>query len=817
MRITSSMYYKNIYGDSNSKLSKNLFDVNKQIASGLQIQYAKDDVRVFTETMRLDNEIATISQVTKSVSSGYKVSTQTDSVLNEFQTTMNRAKSLLIQASNASQSDTSMDAIASELRGIESHIMNLSNTSINGKYLFSGSSTDVKPIDENGVYKGNDKALNAFAGNGISQQYNLPGSNLFLGEESLVPKEITSNVPQYSLSSKYPLFSDPTNTKEAIIIKPSDSISDLMGGIADNTSSASHFYLSGVKSDGNSFSKHISMGGSNKVSDLLTQIGNAYGNTASMDVVNVTMNNYGEIVIEDKLKGSSKLDFHLVGAVDYDATTTVDAANIEDGIYGASAGNINNLKYGETDFDKIITNNSDAPNQTLYVKKFIQSPFDEVTPYTNVAFRTAAYNMDREVAAGDSLSITLDDGSGTTTTYTQAFDTDAKTTYEALKTQVEADGDFKVIIDGNNLSFDLTAQGLENSAFIDTDLDNDDGSGNGAVTITRVDVGGTVVSDIESMLYDRVQFKKEGVSVVSNISQIITETNAFATASTKLSEVADLSSGTVGSLDSEQLILSGKTINGNNYNVTIDLSSSGSTFSPDGGVTNYNIYDTSTPRAAVAADKMTYRQFMDVINMVVTENLPASVNSSNNYDSAVINSNGFGDTFLTQDGKISFEDQSASTTKATLAIYDANAGNFTNDASIMSFQANNALTIRDAKTDFFSTFDEIITSVENHEIYPDNESGDMRNVGIENAIAMIDDLQDHIGRSHSLVGAQSNALQSSLQRAEILEISTMTLRSDTIDTDLAEASLTLTQLQLNYQAMLSTVGKVSQLSLVNYL
>jgi flagellar hook-associated protein 3 FlgL len=45
----------------------------------------------------------------------------------------------------------------------------------------------------------------------------------------------------------------------------------------------------------------------------------------------------------------------------------------------------------------------------------------------------------------------------------------------------------------------------------------------------------------------------------------------------------------------------------------------------------------------------------------------------------------------------------------------------------------------------------------------------------------------------------------------------MTLRSSTVDTDLAEASLKLAQLDLNYQAMLSTVAKVSKLSLVNYL
>ena len=167
---------------------------------------------------------------------------------------------------------------------------------------------------------------------------------------------------------------------------------------------------------------------------------------------------------------------------------------------------------------------------------------------------------------------------------------------------------------------------------------------------------------------------------------------------------------------------------------------------------------------------------------------------------------------------------------ATISLYDSNSGDFsdnydsdgdgtndTNLASVMSFNSNNALTIRDPKTDFFKTIDDIITSVENHILYPDDTEGDGRSIGIENAITMMDDLQDHVFRSHSLVGANSNALTASLERTSILEISTKTLRSSVIDTDLAEASLELTQLTLNYEAMFSTVGRISQLSLVNYL
>jgi flagellar hook-associated protein 3 FlgL len=44
-------------------LSKDLFDVNKQIASGLKIEYAHEDVGVFSQTMRLDNELTALNLV----------------------------------------------------------------------------------------------------------------------------------------------------------------------------------------------------------------------------------------------------------------------------------------------------------------------------------------------------------------------------------------------------------------------------------------------------------------------------------------------------------------------------------------------------------------------------------------------------------------------------------------------------------------------------------------------------------------------------------------------------------------------------------
>jgi flagellar hook-associated protein 3 FlgL len=693
MRVTSSMYYDSLYGNNNLKLNKELFDVNKQIASGLKIQYASDDVTTFTETMRLDNEITTLGQIKKSTESGYKVSDQSDVVLNEFTGSMNRMRTLLLQAANGTNDSTSLDAIAKELRGIEEGFKNLANTSINGQYLFSGSAVDVRPISDDGTYNGNDVAMNAFLGSRNQQQYNITGAELFLGEEKLVNREVTSNVLNSNLLGGDVLTSD-------------SPLRDLMGD-KNGAVNTDYFYIRGIRTDGTAFNQALSFNDTtDTVQDLLDSIENLYGS----NLVNVSLNGSGQIVVEDKQKGSSKLDFHMVGAVDYSGGGAADIG---------VGGDIASLDTAGA--------NIYPPAGDLYVKEFIKSGFTS-----------------------------------------------------------------------------------------------------------------SAVTNIEGLAYDRTEFSKTTSTLTSNVSQVLKKShivtdgivtfdaitpdreNSFAKSSTLLSEVFDLSQGTADTLNGTQLKLVGKDLNNADYDITINLNSAGSTFTrtlPLPAGTSFDIYNMDTTRAPVDADKMTYQQLMDVVNMAITGSIPAATFAdANAYDAAIKSSDLLGATTLTFDGKIEFSSKTPGITAATISIYDANSGSFTSgEASVATFNTNNALTIRDPKTDFFKTINEIVTAVEEHKLNPDSSSGNMRNVGIENAIAMIDDLQDHVFRTQSVAGAHSNTLNNALNRTELLEVSTMSLRSSVIDTDLAESSLRLTQLTLNYEAMLSTVGRVSKLSLVNYL
>lgn len=629
MRVTSNSYYRDISANNN-KLAEKLFDVNKQISSGQKIQYAYEGTSTFVDTLRLDNEITTLEQVKKSTQSGYKFSTQSDNILSEMTDALDTFKVKLIQASNAANSDTSLDAIAKELRGVQEHLINLSNTSLNGQYLFSGSAVKVKPINADGTYNGNDQVMNAFLGSNVEKQYNIAGSDLFLGEESKIKRSVTTNISMNVSPGITPVIG--TNT-----------LGDVTG-----TTNDQNFYVRGTNSDGSSFKNMFTLTSATSIDNFLQSVENQF----TPNSVDVSLNDAGQIVITDRQSGSSKLDFHIVAGDDAVPPTDVDA----------------------------------------------------ITP--SISFMKSGLNAN------------------------------------------------------------------------------------------------SVATGAESTIYDRTFFQHDGSNITSNVAQVSKVDNAFATDATKLADVFSSLTST--------LHVEGKRLDGTTFNIDVDFGSPAAV----SGDYAYNVAD-GAGNDTDGAD-MTYRQLMDVVNMAINNETPADNDAG--YRTALTNANYNSEINLSYDGKLTFRDYNNNPTQADISIYDANSDDFSNtNGAIATFNTNNALTVRDAKTDFFSRIDEMIVAVEDKKLYADGNQGDQRNVGIENSIQLLDDVHDHLIRQHTQVGANSNALTNAVERTDLLLISTQTLRSEVIDTDLAEASLQLQQLTVNYQAMLSTVGRVSQLSLVNYL
>ncbi len=321
MRVTQNSFYNTFVADQQS-IKEELDRVNRQLSSGLKIKYGYEDPRIFSDTLRLDYEETTLTQAIDVSTDAQNFARNTDSVMFQFTDSLSRFKTLAIQAANGANDDSNYFAISNEMKSLKEHMINLSNTSINGRYLFSGTALDVKPLDDNGRYHGNGESITAVVGAGVEIPYNIPGEELFLGEDSNYARKVTSNIPMRDLQNDEP-------------VSLSSKVSDFTGKNDDYT-----FFLRGRNGDGTTFESSFTLGPDQSVEELLNQIESYY----TPNSVDVTLEN-GFIQVTDRQNGRSMLDFHLYAQNDTDGSTV---SFVESGFDGSDA-----TAYDNTDFEKI--------------------------------------------------------------------------------------------------------------------------------------------------------------------------------------------------------------------------------------------------------------------------------------------------------------------------------------------------------------------------------------------------------------------------------------------------------------------------------
>ena len=289
MRVTQFNYYNRFTNDQQG-IKQQLEKLSRQISSGKKIKNGFEDPQIFADTLRLDYEETTLTQAIDVSKDAQNFANNTDSVMFQFTDGLTRFKTLLIQAANGTNAESNYYAISNELKSLKEHFINLGNSSINGRFLFSGNKLDVKPLDDAGNYYGNGEEIKAVVGAGVEVPYNIPGEELFFGEDNNVNRTVTTNVA--------------LTTQDSEPVGPETTIQEITGN-----SNAVTVTIQGRKSAGDYFSTDLSLNANDSVQDLLDAIKNAYGS----DAVDVQLVN-GYIQLKDKLEGRSLLDFHISGS-----------------------------------------------------------------------------------------------------------------------------------------------------------------------------------------------------------------------------------------------------------------------------------------------------------------------------------------------------------------------------------------------------------------------------------------------------------------------------------------------------------------------
>lgn len=420
MRISNQYtFYTSIqsYTDGQSLLNK----YNLQLQTGQLIQHSFENANIYINGSRLEYEIANINQIMQGTQSAQEMAKNTDTALKNITELLEKFKVLLTKAASDGNSQTSREAIAKELKLIKESIVNIANTSINGQYLFAGSNTGVKPFDKYGNYTGNKDNIFVVSGSGTQIPYNVPGWDLFFKPDTNENKVISTNVS--FVDNRY----DPKDSPEQR--KPLTGESKFSHLIGQNyiqngkLDPDKHFdsnyeeklpfpstamYIQGVRLDGTSFKATLNVGPDDKIGDVLENIGKLYGNTEGNKVVEVTMNDSGQIEIKNLKDGNSSLDFHAVAMTpqiqDETQIKEIAAAAAAEGIdmkevtnrimQAAHGGNLNNTRSPVT----IQVNGQDF-TVDIYKTDFIKSNINGNK--TNGADYDVAFEKDGNTVTGN--------------------------------------------------------------------------------------------------------------------------------------------------------------------------------------------------------------------------------------------------------------------------------------------------------------------------------------------------------------------------------------------------------------------------------
>lgn len=323
MRVTNKLNFTNSIQNTMSGASA-LNKLSVQLSLGMKIQDSYEDASIYIDNTRLEYELETLKQIKEATSSAKEMTSNSMKALQDMVKLLENFKVKVTQAASDSNSQTSREAIAKELEKIKEQIVQLANTSINGQYLFAGAQLNHKPFDSKGNYFGDKNNVNVVTGAGTESPYNIPGFDLFFKADGDYQKQITTN--ESFTDNRYDLSKDPDKKQ---YLKGDNLWQDLigLGYVKDKNLKIDKdfeqddtrlkfppttLYVQGVKPDGQSFKSAVLVNPTDKMEDVLEKIGNLYGNTATEKVVDVTINDSGQIQIRDLKEGNNKLDFHAI-------------------------------------------------------------------------------------------------------------------------------------------------------------------------------------------------------------------------------------------------------------------------------------------------------------------------------------------------------------------------------------------------------------------------------------------------------------------------------------------------------------------------
>ena len=780
MRITNQLQSRQNLLNYQSSAAKN-YDSIEKLSAHMKITKPYEDVGIYVDATRLDYEATTLEQIKEATTKASEFAKNTDQTLNDFADTLDSFKVKLIQAANSGEhSTTSRVAIANDLKAMRDQLVSISNTAINGQYLFSGTAVDTKPISADGTYNGNGNNIEVLAGSNLTVPFNIPGEGLFLGRDNDYAKQVTTNI---TLINKHEELNPQTVNEE--YMRLTDEIYKFIGtdyrtsakiaadGKMNYTTDFTRdkvatlpptvFFMQGQRPSGESFSTKFELSADAKVSDLLEQMGRAMGNTDTNKVVEVSINKDAQIQMTNLQNGNEMMSFSIFGLTAQEGTAA-EQANLW---------NTDTIKK-ETSLEKIKKAVADG---NVHLTSFISSP-NYVSPDDGIATATDYDKVNfanKGATVQNNTSQIVRKDNSFATNNTRLSEVAGLSSGQIGAVGAAGAGAVTSLANANDLILEVTAK-------------------NGNRYKATIDFNGTQVTDPVTKVvttYPTITIRQPPFQP----DKAVYQGNFY---KTFWNEQIDPNANPPRQIGNQAKMVETDDLSFKEINDMLTILASGD-------------LDKMNGRAEKINGTATQDELNDAYARFEETFLQASVSVESTMDHR---------------GLITLKDKTTSATNIKIAMYQDHGGKDypdavgtanTKSASVLSFNKNDAVTIDRPSIDLFADLDDMIEAVFNGDFYGNANGVNPRTSGVQGAIKRLDHIMDHVNKIHAIAGTNSRHITDTNERATTLYLNVAEVKSSVIDADYGELAMQFQNNLLAYQAMLQATSKINQISLLNYM
>nr|WP_281282537.1 flagellar hook-associated protein FlgL [Paenibacillus piri] len=180
-RVTQGMLNIQLLRNLNNNLTR-MDNLQNQLATGKRINKPSDDPVGISFSLRYRSELALNDQHQRNVDGAISFLDYTDTMLDQAGSVIQRARELAVAGATGTNSEESMNAIKIEINQLNEQLLGIANSRFNGKYVFNGQKTDLKPFEDvssAGITETDTKDIEFEIGVGVRLPINKTASEVF--------------------------------------------------------------------------------------------------------------------------------------------------------------------------------------------------------------------------------------------------------------------------------------------------------------------------------------------------------------------------------------------------------------------------------------------------------------------------------------------------------------------------------------------------------------------------------------------------------------------------------------------------------------